>query len=63
MTDPEEQARLGGEVQCEQCKKSIPLSEAHQPEGEDYVLYFCGLDCYESWRKRADHDADSVETE
>lgn len=28
----------------------ISLSEAVVPEALDYVVHFCGLDCYERWR-------------
>ena len=37
-------------VACEVCLKEIPQSEAGIVEAEDYVLYFCGLDCYTQWR-------------
>ena len=36
-------------VACEVCLKEIPKSEAKSPEGTEYVLYFCGLDCYQKW--------------
>ncbi|MGE5794003.1 MAG: DUF3330 domain-containing protein [Bacteroidota bacterium] len=36
-------------VKCEVCLTEIPRSEAHCAEAEDYVLYFCGLDCYREW--------------
>jgi hypothetical protein len=42
-----------GQVQCAHCMKKIPRSEAHQPEGEEHVSYFCGIECYEAWRKQA----------
>ena len=25
-------------------------------EASDYVLYFCGLDCYRIWRERSNKD-------
>ena len=37
-------------VPCEICLKEIPRSEAKIEEASEYVLYFCGLDCYEKWR-------------
>ena len=37
-------------VKCEVCLKEIPQSEAKSAEAIDYVLYFCGLDCYERWQ-------------
>ena len=36
-------------VQCEVCLKEVPASEASSAEGRDYVLYFCGTDCYHQW--------------
>jgi hypothetical protein len=40
-------------VKCEICLKEIPSSEAHCAEVEDYVLYFCGVDCYREWAAKA----------
>lgn len=39
-------------VSCEICLKSIPVSEARHAETDDYVAYFCGLDCYDLWIKQ-----------
>ena len=36
-------------VPCEICLKEVPRSEAKIEEAADYVLYFCGLDCYKKW--------------
>lgn len=38
-------------VACEVCMKDIPKSEAVVPEAEDYVAYFCGLECYAKWKR------------
>ena len=38
------------QVSCDVCLKQIPKSEAAVSEASDYVLYFCGLDCYEKWQ-------------
>ena len=38
-------------VPCKVCLKEIPQSEAKAEEASDYVMYFCGLDCYEQWKK------------
>jgi hypothetical protein len=40
------------QVACEICLKEIPKSEATVPEATDYVVYFCGLDCYERWKAK-----------
>ena len=39
-------------VACEVCQKEVPRSEAVVPEATDYVLYVCGLDCYEKWKSQ-----------
>ncbi len=38
-------------VFCEVCLKRVPQSEAVMAEARDYVAYFCGLDCYDKWRR------------
>lgn len=39
-------------VACDVCLKEIPKSEAVVPEALDYVVYFCGLGCYERWERQ-----------
>lgn len=41
-------------VSCEICLKSIPIAEAKSAEAEDYVAYFCGLECYDLWKHQED---------
>ncbi|WP_455220835.1 DUF3330 domain-containing protein [Kaarinaea lacus] len=41
-------------VECEVCLKEIPASEAQSEEVNDYVLYFCGLECFDKWRNPED---------
>ena len=43
-------------VDCEVCLKEIPPSEVPIEEAGDYVMYFCGLDCYKAWRERYDEE-------
>jgi len=38
-------------VACEVCLKEVPVTEAVIPEATDYVAHFCGLECYEKWKK------------
>ena len=38
-------------VPCEVCLKEVPESEAKMAEARDYVAYFCGLECYDKWRR------------
>lgn len=39
-------------VHCEECRKEVPESAAMVPESKDRVMYFCGLECYEKWKKK-----------
>lgn len=39
-------------VPCEVCMKEIPVSEAKSEEATEYVMYFCGLDCYDKWKRQ-----------
>lgn len=43
-------------VACEVCLKEVPTSEARIREAQDYVLYYCGLECYERWAKMRPQD-------
>ena len=38
-------------VSCEVCLKQIPRNEAKSREAREYTQYFCGLECYEKWRR------------
>lgn len=39
-------------VPCEVCLKEIPASEAKTAEAVDYVVHFCGIDCYAKWKEQ-----------
>ncbi|MBK9444228.1 MAG: DUF3330 domain-containing protein [Comamonadaceae bacterium] len=39
-------------VACNVCMKEIPLSVAFDMEAEDYVVHFCGPDCYQKWHQQ-----------
>lgn len=47
-------------VNCEVCLNEIPSSEATSAEAQDYVLYFCGLECYTQWQAEGDIDDSDV---
>ncbi len=49
-------------VACQMCLKEVPLSEATVPEARDYFVHFCGLDCYEKWKRRAAPAKDPADT-
>ena len=45
-------------IDCEICFKEIPDSVAMTEEGEDYVVHFCGLDCYVAWKEKGEKTQD-----
>lgn len=45
-------------IACEICLKEIPESEGSKSEVDDYVVYFCGLECYEQWSKQKEKKED-----
>lgn len=46
-----------GQVSCEICLTQIPHTEARSMEGNEYVLYFCGLECYDQWSREGDEES------
>jgi len=51
MAENRDQGALPETVECAVCKKLIPPSGAISPEGQDYVLYFCGGVCWAEWER------------
>jgi Domain of unknown function (DUF3330) len=47
-------------VSCEVCLREVPVDEATIPEGVDYFVHFCGLDCYEQWKSRGGKPKEQV---
>ena len=43
-------------VTCEVCLKEIEASESLSEEAEDYVINFCGLECYNKWKDKQAHN-------
>ena len=43
-------------IDCATCMKEIPDSAAVTEEGEDYVMHFCGLECYAAWKEKNDSE-------
>ena len=41
-------------VACEICLTEVPRTDAQYEEAGDYVMYFCGLECYKIWREQDD---------
>ena len=46
-------------VRCEVCEREVPVDEARSVEGRDIVWHFCGMDCFEEWRRVAERGANS----
>lgn len=46
------EASREGTVPCAMCLKEVPLSAAKSGEAVDYLLHFCGLECFEQWKAR-----------
>ena len=36
-------------IACGVCRHEVPVSEAISPEASDYVVHFCGVECYQRW--------------
>lgn len=62
IANPQNQARANS-ISCSECGKEIPPSEAQSAEGEDYMWYFCGLDCFDRWQKRKSPGANAQQEE
>ena len=46
---------IGAEqMSCELCLSEVPASGAKSEETSDYVAHFCGVECYDQWRKEQD---------
>jgi hypothetical protein len=54
-------AKKSGYVACEVCLAEIPESVAMSSEGDDYTQHFCGIECYNQWRK--ENEASKTTTE
>lgn len=52
MKTKEQTSEIAEVVKCEVCMKEVPVSEAQNAEAADYVAHFCGLACFDKWRKQ-----------
>jgi Domain of unknown function (DUF3330) len=48
-------------VSCEVCLKEVHIAEAMVPEASDYFVHFCGLECYEKWKRQGEKPKGQVE--
>ena len=47
-------------IDCSICMTEIPVSEANCEEASDYVLHFCGLDCYARWKELCENSKETA---
>jgi hypothetical protein len=40
-------------LNCAVCLKEVPADAIKVTDAQDYVLHFCGLECFETWRRQA----------
>ena len=38
-------------LNCEICLKEIPADSGEYLETDEYVQHFCGIECYNQWKK------------
>ena len=38
------------QISCDTCIDEVPVSEAQIDEAADYIVHFCGLECYAQWK-------------
>lgn len=50
-------------LSCRECQLEIPPDEAFISQATDYALYFCGVGCFDRWRKRAAEEISYEEAE
>lgn len=50
---------LPPKVNCSTCGKEVPRAEAKSAEAQDYMMYFCGMDCFRHWQKESGSNAQS----
>ena len=43
-------------ISCDICMKEFPSEDAKISEIDDYVMHFCGLDCYDKWHNKVDQE-------
>ena len=46
-------------ISCDICLDEFPKSEGKMSEIDDYVVNFCGLECFDKWHKKSEQKKDS----
>ena len=44
-------------LDCDICMNEIPVSEDNSDEARDYVIHYCGIECYQRWRESGKTEA------
>jgi len=39
-------------IECAICLEEIPGSTAKGSDAQDYMQYYCGIDCYKEWQDK-----------
>jgi len=39
-------------IECAVCLEEIPVSAAKVSDIQDYIQYYCGIDCYKIWQDK-----------
>jgi len=42
-------------ISCEICLKEVSAIESKLSEVDDYVLHFCGIECYDQWHNSSEN--------
>jgi len=48
-------------LSCEVCLTQIPADTALNAECDEYVLHFCGIECYRQWRQQSESSEEAAD--
>lgn len=60
---PDDNERRTTRVSCDVCLEEIPEDAINVTDTQDYVHHFCGLGCFEAWKKQAGSPENDVPPE
>lgn len=46
-------------ISCEICLKEVSSNTGKVSEVDEYIMYFCGLECYDKWHHQLDDKSNS----
>jgi Domain of unknown function (DUF3330) len=44
-------------ISCEVCFREVPVSQAKNEEGSEYVMHYFGLECYSRWKQQSGEES------